>query len=59
MPARDLFHDAVRNALIKDGWTITHDPFRLSWGGRDLLEKHLVRVAGFDPDREVIVQWKR
>jgi hypothetical protein len=22
--------------LIKDGWTITHDPLRLSWGGKDL-----------------------
>ncbi len=27
MPARDAFHDAVRHALAKDGWTITHDPF--------------------------------
>ena len=24
--AKDLFHQAVKNALIKDGWTITHDP---------------------------------
>jgi hypothetical protein len=36
MPARDIYHDAVRNALIKDGWTITHDPFRLEWGGKDM-----------------------
>ncbi len=36
MPARDLFHDCVRHALVRDGWTITHDPFRLSWGGKDL-----------------------
>ncbi len=27
--AKDIFHNAVRNALIKDGWTITQDPFRL------------------------------
>ncbi len=26
MPARDFFHYAVKNALQKDGWTITHDP---------------------------------
>lgn len=26
MPAKDLFHEAVRNGLIKDGWTITDDP---------------------------------
>lgn len=36
MPARDRFHDCVRNALAKDGWVITHDPLRLSWGGKDL-----------------------
>ena len=30
MSARDLFHDAVRNALEKEGWTITHDPYPLS-----------------------------
>ena len=27
MPAKDTYHDAVRSALVKDGWTITHDPF--------------------------------
>jgi hypothetical protein len=35
MPAKDTYHDAVRNALVKDGWTITDDPFRLIWGERD------------------------
>jgi len=29
MPARDIFHDAIRSALIKDGWTITDDPLTL------------------------------
>lgn len=29
MPARDLIHNAVKTALIGDGWTITHDPFRI------------------------------
>ena len=28
--ARDLFHKIVRKALEKDGWNITHDPFKLS-----------------------------
>jgi len=35
MPAKDTYHGALRNALIKDGWTITNDPFRLVWGERD------------------------
>jgi hypothetical protein len=25
--AKDLFHDVVRRALEKEGWTITHDPY--------------------------------
>jgi hypothetical protein len=29
MPARDYYHAIVRDALQKDGWTITHDPYRL------------------------------
>ena len=37
MPARDHFHDACTAALIKDGWTITNDPYSLRWGGRDLF----------------------
>ena len=36
MPAKDIFHDAVKNALIKEGWTITDDPLYLSFGGVDL-----------------------
>jgi hypothetical protein len=36
MAAKDLYHDYdVRSALVKDGWTITDDPFRLRWGKRD------------------------
>lgn len=36
MPARDMYHDAVKNALIKDGWTITDDPLHLKWGQKDM-----------------------
>lgn len=25
--AKDFFHEAVKAALIDDGWTITHDPY--------------------------------
>ena len=37
MPAKDFFHDIVRNCLIKDGWEITHDPFVLKWGKKDMF----------------------
>ncbi len=36
MPAKDTYHDCVRNALIKDGWTITHDPYVISVGLKDV-----------------------
>jgi hypothetical protein len=36
MPARDSIHDAVKTALIKDGWAITHDPYSLPFGDRDV-----------------------
>lgn len=25
--AKDLFHETVKRALEKDGWTVTHDPY--------------------------------
>ena len=31
MPKLDLIHDAVRNALIKDGWVITDDPYIIQY----------------------------
>ena len=36
MPAKDIFHDNIKNALIKDGWRITDDPLKLQWGNKDL-----------------------
>ena len=36
MPAKDIYHNHVKNALIKDGWTITHDPLTLKWGKKDV-----------------------
>lgn len=32
MPAQDIYHNAVKQALIKDGWTITADPLRIGYG---------------------------
>ncbi len=37
MPARDIYHNHVRNALIKDGWVITDDPLRLRIGKKDSM----------------------
>jgi hypothetical protein len=38
MPAKDLYHDNVKNSLIKDDWKITHDPLRIRLSrGRNLF----------------------
>jgi hypothetical protein len=34
MSRRDLYHNAVKQALIKDGWNITHDPYTVAYGVR-------------------------
>jgi hypothetical protein len=34
--ARDIYHNTVKTALEKDGWTITHDPFPLQIGKKRL-----------------------
>jgi hypothetical protein len=36
MPAKDIYHEVVKTALIKDGWTITDDPLKLTIGSRSL-----------------------
>ncbi len=56
MPAKDLYHEAVKNALVKDGWTITNDPLTLKIGDSRLFvdlgaeqtigaEKYLHKIA--------------
>lgn len=34
--AKDLLHDTVRKALEKDGWLITHDPFKIRYGNTNV-----------------------
>jgi hypothetical protein len=53
MPAKDVYHDVVKEALIKAGWTITHDPLVLWWGTVDVYvdlgaEKLLAAEKGAD-----------
>ncbi len=60
MPARDLYHGSAKRALVKDGWTITHDPLRLEWGGKDMsvdlgAERILAAQKG---DRKIAVEIK-
>jgi hypothetical protein len=33
MPRKDNIHEAIKNALIKDGWTIIADPLIIAYDG--------------------------
>lgn len=37
MPARDIYHEQVKTALIREGWTITDDPYVLTIGRSNLF----------------------
>lgn len=37
MAVKNLHHDAVVEALKKDGWTVTHDPLVIGYFSRDVL----------------------
>jgi XisH protein len=36
MPAQDIYHNEVKNALLKDGWTITADPYFIKYEDAEL-----------------------
>ncbi len=48
MPALDRHHEAVRNALTKDGWTITADPLTLQVAE----DRVLIDLGAFSPPRK-------
>lgn len=37
MPQRDTIHNLVKQAIVKDGWKITDDPYVISYGERFLF----------------------
>jgi len=57
MPARDSYHNTVKAALVADGWMITHDPYRVEYGGKDVwgAERDAFDVVvGADRDTQLI-----
>ncbi len=55
MPKRDIYHDIVVNALVKDGWVITDDPLFLSYGGRDVyIDLGADKTIGAQKDNQKI-----
>lgn len=60
MPARDIFHHAVRNALEKEGWKVTDDPLLIEYGKQELYidlgaEKVIAAEKG---ERKIAVEIK-
>lgn len=57
MPAKDIYHEVVKTALTKDGWTITDDPFRIRLArGRNLfVDLGAERLLALERDTEKIV----
>lgn len=53
--ARDLFHQVVKDALVKDGWNITHDPFPIDYGDVQMqIELGAERLLAATKDAETI-----
>ncbi|WP_088243416.1 element excision factor XisH family protein [Calothrix rhizosoleniae] len=73
MAAKDLFHDAVKQALLKDDWVITADPLKIKIEGVKLeidlaaekviaaqkaVKFYQVKLIIYDPVQEVVIEWK-
>lgn len=60
MPRHDIYYDTVKTTLVKDEWTITHDPLVLPFGQR----KVYVDIGAEAPfgaeknDRQIAVEVK-
>lgn len=58
MPAKDFYHDTVKTALIKDGWTIAADPYTIKYKDAelfaDLAAEKLIAVE--QNQRKIIVE---
>lgn len=50
--AKDAIHEPVKNALIKDGWTITADPYTLK-----IVRRYEIAIVVVRIETEEVVQW--
>jgi XisH protein len=59
--AKDIYHNHVKEALIKDDWIITHDPYIIRLGGKDGVEADLgaeKMVQAEKDNRKIVVEIK-
>jgi len=53
--AKDIFHEEVKTALIKDGWAITHDPLPVAYKGKNVeIDLGAEPVLGAVKENELI-----
>ena len=55
MAAKDIFHEAVRKGLEKEGWVITNDPLKLQVGGVEMyVDLGAEKIIAAEKDGEKI-----
>ncbi|MCY7369188.1 MAG: fatty-acid oxidation protein subunit alpha [Chamaesiphon sp.] len=53
--AKDLFHQVVKDALVKDGWNITHDQFPVDYGDVQMqIDLGAERLLAATKDKTII-----
>ena len=52
--ARDKYHNEVRDALEKEGWIITHDPYKIMVGRRRGYIDLGAEIIGAEKDNQLI-----
>ena len=56
MPAKDIYHNAVKNALIKDSWQILADPYTVEYEGDNLYADLLAtKILPSEQSKYIIV----
>lgn len=60
MPAKDIYHEVVKNALIQDGWTILADPYTIEYEDDNLYADLLAEktLLAEQKERRIIVEIK-
>jgi hypothetical protein len=60
MAAKDLYHEPIKKALIKDGWTIVADPYPLEYEDVELYPDLAIERTSLDSEiqRKIIIEIK-
>lgn len=53
--AKDIYHDLVKEALLKEGWTITHDPYPMEqWDPEWEIDLGAEKIIGAEKESQKI-----